>query len=100
MKLKTVPIVLLLSLCAPNMSAQGPRPLPPAPKPVEEIPAPDIRPPVSRPVPALASLQGPDSRRWAMFDGESWPSEKQMENLTNQTLSARVGSRKESGGKT
>lgn len=67
-----VSVAFLVSLFAPSLLGQAPRPRPPAPKPVEDVPPPNIGPAVDLPTPATSQ-----PTRWAMFDGNPWPSDEQ-----------------------
>lgn len=73
MRVEAVLLAVMLSLSGPGLFAQTPRP--PKPKPVEDVPPPDIG---ILPVP---TQQTSAVRTWAMFHDEPWPSEQTLTSL-------------------
>src|SRR5260370_15973699 len=80
MKFQALLLAAILPLSGPTLVAQAPRQ--PKPKPVEEVPPPDLGPMPTSPQ-ATAPEQKPGARTWAMFDGGPWPSEEQMKVVAN-----------------
>ncbi|HVS89255.1 MAG TPA: hypothetical protein VHF01_13675 [Candidatus Acidoferrum sp.] len=76
MRLEAVLLAVMLSLSGPGLFAQTP--LPPKPKPVEDVPPPDIGPGIL----AVPTQQTSAARTWAMFLDEPWPSEQALILLT------------------
>jgi hypothetical protein len=74
MRLEAVLLAVMLSLSGPGLFAQTPRPS--KPKPVEDVPPPDIG---ILPVP---TQQTSAARTWAMFLDGPWPSEQDLISLT------------------
>jgi hypothetical protein len=72
MRLEAVLLAVMLLLSGPRLFAQAPRP--PKPKPVEDVPPPDMVPGTTQQTSAV--------RTWTMFNNEPWPSEQILISLT------------------
>jgi hypothetical protein len=73
MRFEALLLAVILSLSGPGLFAQTPRP--PKPKPVEDVPPPDIG------IPPVPTQQTSAVRTWAIFHDEPWPSEQTLTSL-------------------
>jgi len=96
MSLKAVLLAVMLSLSGLGLLAQTPRP--PKPKPVEDVPPPDIgqgTASVAGPVSSLHESATPQqtsaARTWTMFNNEPWPSEQTLISLTSACATGHGG---------
>jgi hypothetical protein len=85
MRLEAALLAVMLSLSGPVLFAQTPRP--PKPKPVEDVPPPDIGPGIL----AVPTQQTSAVRTWAMFDDQPWPSEQIFLSLTSACVMRGTG---------